>query len=627
MRRIPALCLLLVPLLPSACNTELRQRDWSQDRSADPAVFSDEETPFPVFHDPVEPMNRGVSGFNHGFVVGLVTPLATGWSFIMPRPVREGIGNIFENFRWPVRLFGNLLQGMWGGAGRETARFGINTTVGLLGIFDPASAWGIEPSDEDVGRAFRSWGWEESSYLVIPFMGPSTSRDATAMPFDMLLDPATYLLGGSAFRGLNEGTDYLDQYYQFVHTNYDPYAKGRMLWVLTRHADDKAMEFVPTEDPAVETIGAVYLANRDPDFPDEASRRDVVAPATGLDLTYDLFLQDDPAPVLFVIPGLGGHRESSSALGLAEMAWNRGFSVVTISSAMNWEFIQQAASGPVPGYAPVDAEDVHGVLDAIWDDLDAAYGDRITGKALMGMSLGAFHTLFIAAAEGTSDRVAFDRYVAINPPVRFERGMEKLDAYFNTPMRFPEHMRLPWVDGVLDKAVSLYKQGELEPGVLLPFTKTEAEYLIGLAFRVTLVELILSGQDREDLGVLLTERSSMNRTSAYREIREYSFAEYLHAFAFPYYRERDSSIASPADLLERCDLRRHEAALTRNDKVRVFTNADDFLLAPEDVGWLRGVVGDGDFVLEEKGGHLGNLHEKEVQERIMEFLADVAPAR
>ena len=609
----------LVCLGLCACSNQLRRNDWEAYNGPGKEAFLKEELRLPLVQDPVEPYNRIVSGMNHGVVVGLVSPVATGYRFLFPPSVRKRIGNVFRNLRWPVRLLGNLLQGEFVGAGVDTSRFLINTTVGVVGIFDPAIDWGLEPADEDVGKAFAAWGWEESDFFVLPFFGPSTFRDACAYPFDALLDPATYLIGGSAFRSLNENADSIQKYEKFVHTNYDPYVMGKAAFILTRGLKPKAFGYVSDKDPAVETLGAVYLTYENKDFPGDGDEEEVEIASTGRDLPYTMWLQDDPAPLVFILPGLGGHRDSDSSIGLAEMVWKRGYSAVTISSAMNWEFMENGSSVAVPGLGPIDARDVHVALDTIARDIEDDHPGQVSSRHLMGRTLGAFHTLFIAAkvTDPEGRLIRFDRMIALNPPVVLAHALGKLDEFLNAPLALPEGKRDQFIMDLIGKVFEIYKKGEMDVMEELPFSQMEAEFLIGLAFRITLIEVIMCSQNRIDLGVLKTERSSLNRTSAYHEIAEYSYAEYMLAFALPYFMRQDPSIRSVEDLVGRNNLRQHEEALRASNRVRIFTNKNDFLLTAEDRDWLKATFGANHVIIEEEGGHLGNLHEPRVQEEIM----------
>lgn len=134
--------------------------------------------------DPWEPFNRNMYAFNRGLDRAIVRPVARGYVKATPEPVRDGIGNFLTNIRYPVVILNLLLQGRGGDAGRALERFVFNTTAGVLGFFDFASHAGMPRYDEDFGQTFAVWGWEDSRYLVLPLLGPSTVRDGLGQPFD-----------------------------------------------------------------------------------------------------------------------------------------------------------------------------------------------------------------------------------------------------------------------------------------------------------------------------------------------------------------------------------------------------------------------------------------------------------
>jgi hypothetical protein len=157
--RIPIHSLCAALLLLTGCQATLKANDWSAYDGPGRAYFEKEEIELPYIGDPLEPMNRGIAGFNHGLMVWLASPITGVYRLIFPEQIRTGIGNIFENLLYPLRLVTNLLQGKGGGAWRETKRFGVNTTIGIAGILDSATAMGIESSREDFGQTFGKWGW------------------------------------------------------------------------------------------------------------------------------------------------------------------------------------------------------------------------------------------------------------------------------------------------------------------------------------------------------------------------------------------------------------------------------------------------------------------------------------
>ena len=638
-----------------ACAHPVLHADWSQYHGPGAAAFAREQLTPPREPDPLEPVNRGVSIANHGLVLGVATPLGYAYRFLVPRIVRQHVANFASNLTAPRRIAANLLQGKFSGARDETVRLLLNTTVGIAGFFDPADRFGFRVTDEDFGQVFGYWGWRPSTYLMLPLFGPSTTRDGVGLVPDALLDPATYFFPAGPILTWNELSDQVEPYHRFVESTFDPYDDVQLIWRVMREEQIVGVELGTGQDTAaVQTLQAAFLAPRDPRFVETLSEQSVKIPTTGRMLPYTYRLQPGRAPLVFLLPGLGGHRLSRGSLALAEMAWQRGFSVVVISNALNFEFMQRASTVAVPGFAPVDAHDVHVALDAIDRDLALRARDRVSARVLMGYSLGAFHTFYIAASDDR-DLVRFDRFVTLDSPVSLLHGLDKLDDFYNAPMALPAATRYAEVRHILLKAAAVASSAvagplsysrldtadvvgnELEPDVEVPFTNMEAEFLIGFAFRRTLQEILWVSQSRQDLGVLRTPRSSWRRAPAYIEMGEYSYAQYFYGFVLPYYQGRDpagihpdlSGIGSPTwtadEMIAHCDLRSLEGALRRLRNVYHFANSNDFLTTEADEKWLADVLGADRVRFFPRGGHLGNLNRPAVQDAIMDTLQDLVP--
>src|SRR4029077_12207381 len=114
-------------------------------------------------------------------------------------------------------------------------------------------------------------------------------------------------------------------------------------------------------------------------------------------LKFTYWLQPGSANVVYIVPGLGSHRLDETSLALAELVYKNGFSAVCISSPFNSEFMEHASTVAMPAYLPVDAHDVHVALTEVDRRLQTLYPDRLGDKTLMGYSMGAFHSLFIAS--------------------------------------------------------------------------------------------------------------------------------------------------------------------------------------------------------------------------------------
>ncbi|QKK03095.1 MAG: VacJ family lipoprotein [Pseudomonadota bacterium] len=135
--------------------------------------------------DPWEPLNRSVYQFNSGADRLILRPLSRAYTTITPDPVETGLGNFFTNLRSPTTIINLLLQGRAGDAGRQFHRLFVNTVFGLGGLIDLTGRAGLEHFEEDFGQTFAVWGWSDSRYLVLPFLGPSTVRDGFGSAADL----------------------------------------------------------------------------------------------------------------------------------------------------------------------------------------------------------------------------------------------------------------------------------------------------------------------------------------------------------------------------------------------------------------------------------------------------------
>jgi phospholipid-binding lipoprotein MlaA len=145
----------------------------------------------PQNRDPLEPLNRKVFGFNEAVDATVVKPLAKGYTAATPEPVRTGIGNFINNIKDVWSAVNLLLQGRGGAAAQEVLRVGLNSTFGMAGFIDIATPMQLDRHNEDLGQTLGVWGFSDGGYLVLPFMGPSTVRDALALPFDQYVMPST----------------------------------------------------------------------------------------------------------------------------------------------------------------------------------------------------------------------------------------------------------------------------------------------------------------------------------------------------------------------------------------------------------------------------------------------------
>lgn len=143
----------------------------------------------PGTYDPWEKYNRKMHRFNNAVDRRVAKPLARGYVKVVPRPVRLGVGNFFNNLSQPLTMVNSLLQGKPKQAGQSFGRFLLNSTFGLAGIFDPASRANLPKKSEDFGQTLGVWGWKRSRYFELPLFGPRTVRDVFGMAGDAPLSP------------------------------------------------------------------------------------------------------------------------------------------------------------------------------------------------------------------------------------------------------------------------------------------------------------------------------------------------------------------------------------------------------------------------------------------------------
>jgi ABC-type transporter lipoprotein component MlaA/pimeloyl-ACP methyl ester carboxylesterase len=594
--------------------------------------------------DPIEPFNRVMWDFNVGLMKDVIKPTSKVYRFVVRKPIRTGIGNFGRNLTYPGRLINNLLQGKWSGARDETYRFVCNTTVGVAGFFDVGTKWKIPKSDADFGQTFGKWGWKPECFIMLPVFGPSNERDTLGLAADTAAnpllyiapykfvanEPLTYLGPYSYFTYVvmyNDLSDSVGEYVRFSQAEMDPYSEVQYAWTFARENQVADFQVKGKQDEAsLETLESVFFTYQDPDFPGRGKTRSALIPATGQRLKFTFWLQPGKANVVYIVPGLGSHRLAENSLALAELVYKNGFSAVCISSPFNSEFMETASTAALPAYLPVDGHDLHVALTEIDHRLHMLYPDRLGNRALMGYSMGAFDSLYVAATEPTnqSSLVKFDRIVAINTPVRLAQGISKLDEFYRAPLDWPETNRTDNIENTFLKVAALSKV-TLTPRSSLPFSAIESKFLIGMTFRFMLRDIIYSSQRRNNQGILHHSIHNFRREPVYQEILQYSYQDYFEKFATPYYRTHGLGLTAAEALQKAGDLRMYEAGLRANPDIRVIVNENDFLLTDEDLVWLRATFTPQQLTVFKRGGHLGNLTNLTVQKSILAALTPMKP--
>lgn len=196
-------------------------------------------------YDPFEDFNRGSFAVHETLDKNIFEPVARGYRYITPQPVRSGVRNFLRNLSAPVVFANDVLQGEGERAATTFARFGLNTTIGVLGIFDPAEDMGLERHDEDFGQTLAVWGVPSGPYLFVPVLGPTNVRDGFGRVVDVAFQPLTWAQfeGDEEFgavRGVMTGVStregVLDAVDDVRQNSLDPYTTYRSTYGLFRYS-------------------------------------------------------------------------------------------------------------------------------------------------------------------------------------------------------------------------------------------------------------------------------------------------------------------------------------------------------------------------------------------------------
>lgn len=193
--------------------------------------------------DPLYYFNYAMYGINDFLYFYALKPVAQGYKFVVPTPVRRGISNFFHNLMFPVRFINCILQGKASAAGDEFSAFFVNSTIGVLGFNDFAQKhMDIQPHTEDLGQTLGTYNIGDGFYLVLPILGPSTLRDAVGRVGDSFITPVNYLEPWELYWGAN-GLDIINRtsfrigdYEALKEASLDPYVALRNAYIQNRRS-------------------------------------------------------------------------------------------------------------------------------------------------------------------------------------------------------------------------------------------------------------------------------------------------------------------------------------------------------------------------------------------------------
>ena len=195
-------------------------------------------------YDPFEPVNREIFAFNQRLDKHAALPAASYYRAAVPGGLREGVHNFLSNLTLPVTFANDVLQGEMTQAGYAVCRLGVNTTVGVLGVMDPASRWGCPERDEDFGQTLAVYGVPGGPYMVLPLLGSTVPRDAAGkILVDHYFNPLGYVtydgkmyvsLGTNVLKLVDQRSQHISALRDIERTSIDYYAAMRDIYYQKR---------------------------------------------------------------------------------------------------------------------------------------------------------------------------------------------------------------------------------------------------------------------------------------------------------------------------------------------------------------------------------------------------------
>lgn len=349
------------------------------------------------------------------------------------------------------------------------------------------------------------------------------------------------------------------------------------------------------------------------------------------DLHYRLAWQNGPAPLVFIIAGTGSSYDSQQLNFLKRLFWQAGMHVIILSSPTNHDFIAAASHSGLPGLGRDDARDLHSAMSLAAEHARETKNLEISDYRMVGFSLGALNTAFVAHLDQDLQQFNFTRTLLLNPPVDLYASVRRLDALSRTQVdgvssgdSFYEH--------IFQKLARYFEQSgdiDIESGLFYgiqssdnALTDAEMATLIGAVFRFAAADLnFMADLINEGGRYFPVDKQLKVSTSLTPYLRQALFCDfscYIETQLWPDWSSRNDG-KSIEDMAWETSLYSIEPFLRENPDIAALTNADDFILTAGNYYFLADVFGDRAY-LYPHGGHGGNLQHIDVAKQILMFM-------
>jgi hypothetical protein len=391
------------------------------------------------------------------------------------------------------------------------------------------------------------------------------------------------------------------------------------IWVLWSPL--QALEYnYPYHDPYLATVTTAILD----DGPDPRPKSTIVR-VPGLpgrnrlpslegrgELSVLLYRQSRPAPLIFILSGIGANPFFGIATYVARVFYEQGFHVVILPSPMSWNFALSASRSGAPGYAPADARDLYEMMQKSLPLLKDQHDVRITKIDFVGLSLGALEGAYLSVLDSAERKIGIEKYLLVDPPLDLSYALKKIDEWGDLQVKFGAEKS----QGIISKGIGIVESfsdaKKDDPAVFEKFAKQfsgfttqELQLLIAAELQTLLPELVYVTQSLHDQKILTAAKDKLRKRL--RQAGDLTFMDYSEKIALPLWRVQFSEPDADAEnFTKKGGFGAIVDRLRGNSKVQIVHNADDPLTDKKSIEELKEALGD-QVTVYPYGGHLGNI--------------------
>lgn len=599
--------------------------------------------------DSWENFNRKIFIFNLKANKYVIRPINIIWASVMPQYGMDRVQNFYTNLNYPTRFVGSLLQKDFKASGAETARFFINTTIGLAGLYDPAqSKFNIKPKNEDIEQVLAYHNVKQGPYVVLPLVAQGNLRDIAGQALDLPLNPCSYIIGPVALAStglsLVNGTTYMQPIFKMADNYADPYEASRQLNGIEKYIKNNNLDRIDflkeqnipnnivevknisnnlglkadiklinynSQGHLVDAMRTILFDNQNlnnsiwsdlsvwnKSFPKKLKISSVNIDPMRQNYKYRYILQKDKSsPVAIIYPSIGEGIMSNESMIQAKLLYDEGYSVIILGSSFSWEFIKSMPDNYRPGFPSQDAYYLRKVTSIILNQLQSKYVCKFNKKIIVGTSFGGLTGLFASSQEKNNNTLGISNYIFINPPIEIFFALKQLDKYSQDWQNNPVDIKLRAATAtrkVLQVSQEVSDKKAMTKLETLPFTEDEAELAISFSMKQKLSDVVFT----------IENGKTSQKNNLYELTNNMSFYDYAQKYLISNQNKTIEQLNYETSLYSLGDF------LQNNNNYKIYHSLDDCFTNPQQLIWLKKQTGN-KIVLFSNGSHLGFLYRKE----------------